>query len=63
MPQSLALVIVHVIFSTKDRQPLLESLARQTLPRASWELIVVADTPEHDAPLERRIASYRAIVE
>jgi len=31
MPQSLALVIVHVIFSTKERRPLLDAIARPKL--------------------------------
>lgn len=31
MPQSLSLVIIHVIFSTKDRRPLLDPHARRKL--------------------------------
>src|SRR5271155_1375076 len=31
MPQSLSLVIVHVIFSTKERHPLLDSVTRTKL--------------------------------
>ncbi len=31
MPQSLSLVIVHVIFSTKERRPLLDAVARPQL--------------------------------
>ena len=31
MPQSLSLVIVHVIFSTKDRRPLLDTNTRPNL--------------------------------
>jgi REP element-mobilizing transposase RayT len=39
MPQSLSLVVVHVIFSTKDRRPLLDT---ETRPRLHAYLATVA---------------------
>ncbi len=37
---------------------LLDRLARQTLARAAWELIIVADTTALDAALEQRVAGF-----
>ena len=46
MPQSLSLVIVHVVFSTKDRHPFLDS---HTRPKLHAYLATVARTAGCDA--------------
>ena len=37
---------------------LLDALARQTLDRKAWELIIAADTPSPDPDLERRVVGF-----
>jgi hypothetical protein len=50
MAQSLSHILLHLIFSTKDREPMIPSELEDELYRLSPRLSVI---PEHDQPARR----------